>query len=82
MNRIMAALFLTGTLTLSLGNYDNSQVVLEHDPIQREACLYQLLTAEQQPLTAGTIIGTLNYVDRQYGGPCAAHDHYLERGWY
>jgi len=82
--RIAAAIIaIAAAAALALAPYDPTDpVVLEHDPAQRDTCLYQLLTAEQQPLTAGTIIGTLNYVDRQYGGPCAAYDHYRDRGWY
>lgn len=84
MNKLMAALFLTGAITLSLGNVndDPSLVVLEHDIEQRDHCLYQLLDATDEPLIAGIIIGTINYVDRHYGGPCAAWDHYREHGWY
>lgn len=84
MTRIAAALVALGAAAaLAFAPYHpDDPVVLEHDPAQRDTCLYQLLTAEHQPLTAGTIIGTLNYVDRHYGGPCAALDHYTEHGWY
>jgi len=78
----MAALFLTGTITLALGNYDDGPVVLEHDPDQRAVCVGQLLDLDQEPHTFGTIVGTLNYTDRYYGGPCAALEHRLAQGWY
>jgi len=84
MTRIAAVLIaIAAAAALAFAPYDPADpVVLEHDPDQRDICLYQLLTAEQQPFTAATIIGTLNYVDRQYGGPCGAYDHYLDHGWY
>ena len=82
MSRLMAALFLTGTLTLATGNYGDDPVILEHDPDQRAACVQQLLAHHHEPSTFASIIGTLNYTDSQYGGPCAALDHLLTHGWY
>lgn len=82
MNRIMTALFLTGTLTLALGNYDDRPVVLEHDPDSRAVCVGQLLDRTDEPHTFANIIGTFNYADQQYGGPCAALTHYEIHGWY
>jgi len=73
----------TAALTLAFAPYDpDAPIVLEHDVKARDVCLAQLLAFDDAPYTAGTIIGTLNYVDRQYGGPCAAVDHYLEHRWY
>ena len=54
----------------------------EHDPDTRAVCVTQLLTIDGDPLEAGYVIGTLNYTDRYYGGPCAALEHYMEHGWY
>lgn len=82
MKLLMAGLFLTGTITLALGNYDDGPVVLEHDPDRRAVCVGQLLDLDREPHTFGTIVGTLNYTDRHYGGPCAALEHKLQQGWY
>lgn len=54
----------------------------EHDPDLRADCVMQLLTLDQEPLNTGMIVGTLNYTDKQYGGPCAALDHRIQNGWY
>lgn len=70
-------------LTLALAPYSSEQPVrLESDPDQRAACIGQLLALDQEPVTAGYVVGTLNYTDRYYGGPCAALEHRLEHGWY
>ena len=82
MTRLMIAMFLTGTITLSLGNYDDDPVVLEHDPDERAACVQQLLAHDGEPHTFASIVGTLNYTDKQYGGPCAALTHLELHGWY
>lgn len=82
MTKLMTVLFLTGTLTLGLGNYDNSPVLIEHDPDLRADCVHQLLILDHEPLTYATIVGTLNYTDKQYGGPCAALEHRHDHGWY
>ena len=54
----------------------------EHDPDLRADCVMQLLILDQEPMNAGMIIGTLNYTDKQYGGPCAALEHRRIHGWY
>lgn len=82
MSKLMAALFLTGTISLSLGNFDDSPVVLEHDPDARAVCVGQLLDHDGMDHTFASIIGTLNYTDRHYGGPCAALEHLDLHGWY
>lgn len=81
MKALMAALVLTGIIGLGL---DRSHVEnrIETDPDLRADCVMQLLNLEQEPFTAGYIIGTLNYTDRHYGGPCAALEHYRTHGWY
>lgn len=82
MRLLMTLLAISAIITLWATDPTIRQNRTEHDPDLRDACLHQLLTIDQEPLTAGTIVGTLNYVDRQYGGPCAALDHRLENGWY
>ena len=82
MTKLMIAMFLTGTITLASGNYTDGPVVLEHDPDARAVCVGQLLDHQNEPHTFASIIGTLNYTDQQYGGPCAALTHYELHGWY
>lgn len=61
-----------------------AQRQLETDPDERARCVGILLVAEGSRTVpeAGIVIGTLNYTDKHYGGPCAALEHYLEHGWY
>ena len=82
MTKLMIAMFLTGTITLASGNYTDDAVVLEHDPDARAACVAQLLANHNEQMTFASIVGTLNYTDQQYGGPCAALTHYELHGWY
>ena len=82
MTKLMIAMFLTGTITLASGDYTDDPVVLEHDPDARAVCVGQLLAHPGEPMTFASIVGTLNYTDRHYGGPCAALDHLDLHGWY
>lgn len=69
-------------VTLALTPAQPDVIVLEHDPDLRAICVGQLLNHDQHQITMDNVIGTLNYTDRYYGGPCAALDHYNLEGWY
>jgi len=77
------AIALAAAATLAFAPYSSVGTVrLEHDPDKRAVCVGQLLALDGEAVTAGMVVGTLNYTDRYYGGPCAALEHRLERGWY
>lgn len=84
MKTVTALLIAIGAaLTLAFAPYSSvGPVVLESDPDERAVCVGQLLALDGEPITAGYVVGTLNYTDRYYGGPCAALEHRLARGWY
>jgi len=82
MKLVMTAMFTVSVLTLALMDPTVHQGQIDTDPDQRAACLQQLLDHDQHATTTGTVIGTLNYTDRWYGGPCQALDHLRLKGWY
>lgn len=82
-NAIALVIAASAALTLAFAPYsDPHPVILEHDPDERAVCVGQLLALDREPVTFEYVVGTLNYTDDRYGGPCAALDHRLEHGWY
>lgn len=81
MKTIMLGLFATGVIGLAI-QPSPADHRIETDPDQRAVCVGQLLALEQEPVTMEYVVGTLNYTDLEYGGPCAALEHRLEHGWY
>jgi len=82
MKLLMTAMLTIGVLGLALMDPTIHQGTIETDQDRRALCLEQLLDHDQQDTTTGTVIGTLNYTDRWYGGPCSALDHLRTSGWY
>jgi hypothetical protein len=80
---IAAAIALAAAASLAMTKHTPAMTRQEHDPDQRAVCVWQLLSHDgETTFDAGMVIGTLNYTDKRYGGPCAALEHLLVHKWY